>query len=162
MATITSLPHELLIYLRDRFGHEFYAHYAFVRINAAEMNYAIQLGEKVGGQLPDEWSDINQMAFAAFDHQGETQCNEMSGWWHTRGCRSVNLNIQMGSGTPRIRYANISKPNLCNIIKVITLGVYKVREENSVRTETKEKYTIFFSFQMKNTGDVVRRFFLIF
>ena len=115
MATITSLPHELLIYLRDRFGHEFYAHYAFVRINAAEMNYAIQLGEKVGGQLPDEWSDINQMAFAAFDHQGETQCNEMSGWWHTRGCRSVNLNIQMGSGTPRIRYANISKSNLCNI-----------------------------------------------
>ena len=58
MATITAIPHELLIMIRDRFGRELFAHYAFVRINTAELGYAMQLGEQIDGELPDEWTRL--------------------------------------------------------------------------------------------------------
>ena len=107
MATITAIPHELLIIIRDKFGRELAAHYAFIRINQAELGYAIQLGEKMSGELPDEWSRLNSKSFSAYDHERPVSCKDTSGWWHSRDCYAVNLNIQMGSGTPRVRYSNI-------------------------------------------------------
>jgi len=109
MAMITTIPHELLVQIRDRYGHVMEIQYSFIRINPAEFGYALQLGEKVGGDLPDEFNRMNARVFSAFDHSRSSSCEDTSGWWHTRDCYSVNLNLGMGSGIPTIRYPNMEK-----------------------------------------------------
>ena len=83
----------------------------------------MQLGEKIGGNLPDEFNRMNARVFSAFDHSRSSSCEDTSGWWHTRyvvlrprknwifsrDCYSVNLNLGMGSGIPTIRYPNMEK-----------------------------------------------------
>merc|ERR1712150_156633 len=87
-------------------------HYAFIRINPREFGYAIQMGEKIAGELPDEFTRLNSRTFSAFDHDRLSTCEDTSGWWHTRDCYSVNLNLAMGSSSPKIRYPNLEKyPN---------------------------------------------------
>ena len=107
MAEITSIPHELLITIRDKYGKEMMVHYAFVQINKSDLDYSISIGEKLSGDLPDEFSPLNNQKFTAFDHERLSNCDD-SGWWHTEPCSThANFNIQMGEGNPRVVYPNI-------------------------------------------------------
>ena len=57
---------------------------SLIQMRSFHHSYALQLGEKIGGDLPDEFSRLNSLTFSAFDHNRSSNCEDPSGWWHPR------------------------------------------------------------------------------
>jgi len=98
MAVLTEKPQELLIYIRDIYGAEQLARYSSVTIGSRDENYVIQIGEKIDGDIEDDWTMINGQKFGNFDHNRPLQCIDplAYGWWHLPSCQNPNFNIFMG------------------------------------------------------------------
>ena len=74
MSVLTKKPKELLIYIRDIYGAEKIARYSSVQIAPKEKKYEINIGEKVDGDIEDDWTMISGQPFGNFDYNRPLQC----------------------------------------------------------------------------------------
>ena len=74
MAVLTEKPQELLIYIRDIYGAEQISRYTSVTIGPKVENYVIQIGEKIDGDIEEDWTMISGQQFGNFDHNRPLEC----------------------------------------------------------------------------------------